>query len=278
MVRLKVNNPVVPLPRDDPLNAWHLGMESMGSSLSRRKFNASEAFSESLVFGENYTSSVAVLGRLTAVSLQPQGYQPAPSASISGSGTGTVSTVIHVFFRTAQMLVAGGKVLLQAPSGYDFGAVCQVSDLPKDGHHSHYYSIGGDHVTRRLPFVVCAGQQTFNSGFDLALVQLSTRLFAEEMYGWQILVDPPRLSSTLDGDWLIFTEASGQIDGATVSSGTHGGSYISYQLYYRSLASMQFHVSDLKPQELTGKEAILHLLFRLGGIVLNSHSVVQCCA
>ncbi|CAE7435844.1 PAP18 [Symbiodinium natans] len=270
MVRLKVNNPVVPLPRDDPLNAWHLGMESMGSSLSRRKFNASEAFSESLVFGENYTSSVAVLGRLTAVSLQPQGYQPAPSASISGSGTGTVSTVIHVFFRTAQMLVAGGKVLLQAPSGYDFGAVCQVSDLPKDGHHSHYYSIGGDHVTRRLPFVVCAGQQTFNSGFDLALVQLSTRLFAEEMYGWQILVDPPRLSSTLDGDWLIFTEASGQIDGATVSSGTHGGSYISYQLYYRSLASMQFHVSDLKPQELTGKEAILHLLFRLGGIVLNS--------
>ena len=64
-----------------------------------------------------------------------------------------------------------------------------MSDLPNDGH---YYATGTVGVTRRLPFVSCEGQQSGES-VNAAIVQLSTRLFAGEMYGWQILTSPPRL-------------------------------------------------------------------------------------
>eukprot|EP00439_Symbiodinium_sp_Y106_P047491 s5045_g6.t1 len=271
MVRLRVRNPASPLPGDDPMNVWHLGLESMGSSpFTRRSKNVSDAFlvSEQL-FGANYTASVAVLGRLTAVSLQPQSYQPA-LPSLQPGDASLAGTIVEVFFRTAQMLPAGGTVVLQAPPGFDFGIACDVSDLPKGGHH---YSKGrAGEVTWRLPFLSCTGQQSQQSealrGFDAARVSLEERLFGGEAYGFQIRVVPPILGFAADGDWSLFTQAAaGRMDGSVAMSSANGGSY---QLYYREVASMQVHISDLKPRELTGKEAVLHLLFRLGGIPLSS--------
>ena len=86
---------------------------------------------------------------------------------------------------------------------------------------------------------------------------------------------PPRIVGFADSnaDWSLFTEAAaGRMDGSVAISSANGGSY---QLYYREVASIQVHISDLKPRELTGKEAVLHLLFRLGGIHLSSNSVVS---
>ena len=269
MVRVEVQNPAEPLPRDDPLNAWHLGLESMGSSLSRRQVNASGGFSAFSLLGENFTSSVAVLGRLTHASLQPQGYQPSLSDFMSDVHSASAGIGMQVFFRTAQILT-GGTVVLQAPSGFDFGNPCQVSNLPSK---DHYYAIAKAGDTRRLPYLDCRGDQDGET-VNVAMIMLSTRLFAQETYGWQILVRPPRLGLDSKGEWMLYTQvATGRIDGTPTAVPSSTGD--PYQLYYRSLASLHVHISDLKPKELTGKEAMVHVLFRLGGIVLNSYSALE---
>ena len=273
VVRLEVDNPSTPLLEDDDANTWFLSLRSMGFSTSFREVNLS-AFESASLLGSysSYSASKAVLGMLTAT-LQPLSFQP------------NRVTTLQLFFRTAQPVATGGAVRLQAPPGFDFGEAgsdasngrCEAVDLDD----SHYYAAAAV-TTLRLPQLNCSASSssqllfgTLITGFNVAVVRLKARLFAAQMYGWQITVRAPSMPVFDDivqsglNYWHLYTEnsAAGLVDGTPSPIALVGQDL--YRLHYRSLSSFDLRFSSLQPLELSGQESMLQVSFRLGGIPLS---------
>ena len=268
--RLDVDNPSTPLLEDAAANTWYLSLRSMGSSTSFREVNLS-AFASAALLG-TYSASKAVLGRLTDATMQPLSFQPSLSFKPLEDQK---KTIVQLFFRSTQRVAAGGAVRLQAPPGFDFGSFsCQSMDLSE----SHYYSQAAS-ITLRLPQLNCSTSSashllsngTLLQSFSVALVSLKARIFAAQMYGWQISIRAPSMAvfDEVRGlGWHLYTlNSAGSLVDGTPTSIPMGPD--AYKLHYRSLPLTDTQFSSLQPFTLSGQESMLRVSFRLGGIPLD---------
>ncbi|CAJ1372945.1 unnamed protein product [Effrenium voratum] len=255
MVRLQVNNPSLPRQREDVMNTWFLGLRSSGSSMSFRSLNLS-AFDLATELGANYSSSRSILGVITDATIQPLMQQPTlPFLQPAEQSF----TAVQIFFRPSQDVLAGGAVLVQAAPGFSFGT-CQSSDLPASSHYYFDYS-SGTQSTSPLPQLSC--ETSSNSPFH-ALIRLKSRIFASQMYAWQITVRMPPVDLYDENyGWYLYTQtaAGSLVDGTTTA--VPAANRDVFKLYHRSLP-LQAAFSSLQPFELSGTESTLQLLFRLG--------------
>ena len=227
MVRLQVNNPSLPRQREDVMNTWFLGLRSSGSSMSFRNLNLS-AFDLATELGANYSSSRSILGVITDATIQPLMQQPTlPFLQPAEQSF----TAVQIFFRPSQDVLAGGAVLVQAAPGFSFGT-CQSSDLPASSHYYFDYS-SGTQSTSPLPQLSC--ETSSNSPFH-ALIRLKSRIFASQMYAWQITVRMPPVDLYDENyGWYLYTQtaAGSLVDGTTTA--VPAANRDVFKLYHRSL-------------------------------------------
>ena len=192
----------------------------MGFSTSFREVSVSFASDD---LGEAFGTSKAVLGMLLDASLQPLSFQP-------------METTIQLFVRTTQEVAAGGAIRLEAPKGFDFASsTCGSLELD-----SHYYT-EAKVTTLRLPHLNCSNFSSYldSPSSNVALIRLKARLFAEQMYGWQMDVRAPSMSvfdDVVSGGlnyWRLYTEnqAGSLVDGTPSPIPLIGQG--SFRLHYR---------------------------------------------
>jgi hypothetical protein len=210
VLRLVVNNPPQPLSQSDPANRWRVILRSKGLNTQAGVPYSfpSSPFSNSVVgavMNTDYASTVAVLGKLSSLVIQPGDY----SASTS------VNAKVHfvsIWFKTAQDTspsASSSFVLIAAPTGFEFNSGCVVRDLPQQYYSSYYYTssssiariwplaavlkctgLTGDNQIAVPPLVSSVGLKERN----FALISLNSKLFANRKYGLQLQVLNPTVN------------------------------------------------------------------------------------
>jgi len=255
-VGLTVTNPPKALPRSDPRNRWYLSMRSAGTHTTVQTagpldFNAQNELNYAAYFSTN----VAVLGQLADACLQPTDFRP------------TSDHQLYIFFKTEQSAGFLGYVVVDAPSGFDFGTVCNFGDLD-----AAYYSSTAGQQTFPLPEPAACGGFKLDKSSDAnnrAIIQVRGHLRPGRIYGFQIAVtNPSTYEAGQQTSWRIWTrnQAQSYIDGTAnsvsfVSPGS-AGTIFAGEIEKRpswglsqSMIEVGFHVDPLLPWSMTVQEA-----------------------
>ena len=114
-VRISVVNPRLPLRKDDPLNLWTINLIAAdGDTLAGPTPFISLEEEKSL---PGWAGNLAVLGRLEGESIQPSNFAAG------------ANNTLNVFVQMTQQMPIYSYLVIDAPPGYDFTAVCSTADL-----------------------------------------------------------------------------------------------------------------------------------------------------
>lgn len=206
-VQLVVTNPSRPLLRDDPDNVWLLAPGGSAGLVPAVPFLS--LAEEALHPG--WVGNVAVLTALAGESLQP---------TILHAGA---DNYLHVFFTAVHSMVSSSYVVLDAPDDFDFGAVCEVSDLDKDYYADWQGLPWGEGFTGPLSQTNTLGSSPncigdnwkrlvrtapATSNFTRARIRVLRTLLSGRAYGFKLRVRNTRNYSVLQHDmWRMWIQS-----------------------------------------------------------------------
>jgi hypothetical protein len=267
MIKLTVNNPETALPRTGETNQWTVVLRGRGLYTSEKitepsKFQKVSKGTEATDFGSN----VAVVGKLSHVSIQPTDFRISQGGILGQSSAVTITQELYVFFKAEQTAGFESSVLLQGPLGYDFGAQCEPGMLP-----STYYVVGLVGRTYPLPETVsCTGGKSgASTAFNRAEIKLSGLIHPGRQYGFKIkVINPESYKGDHHNQWELWTKDKNNyyVDGSYGSPRFNGDSdskLRSWGLYQKSLNvdSFPLHlavsITPLLPFSLTKTEATI---------------------
>jgi hypothetical protein len=260
--QIQLNNPQDAFKADDVDNQYEIRVNSL-------QFPTVVAGPYTLgsVPMDGYGKSVAVLGKLSDMILQPSNY---------GASQGNY---LRIFFRTEQMVgsmaVPEARVMVQAPEGYDFQQYCEVSNLEPAYYipEAERFDPCGDQAalgtctpylrTYGLPLhtpAKCNGKVplgvTSQGTYSQAMISTNGRLMQASLYGFKLkIINKPLFISTDRNNWRIFTLSATEtyVDGAdeTIRFNQKDlpGENTSWGVYPHAMPEANFKVAieDLKP-------------------------------
>jgi hypothetical protein len=273
MIRAAVKNPPNAIPEREVTNAWTLVTNSKGMNFASPdgyttptvQFFATEV---------EYSNAVAVLGQLTEYSIQSS------NPVVSLPSLPEVST-LSIFFHIGVTTMLGARILVHAPTGYSFGRLCRVSELP-----GAYFATKKGEV-HPLPEVVrCIGhvseltrpslvevqvRDDESTPTNQAVIDTRLRLLADKSYGFGVQVtNPLRNIPPEENLWYVWTlTPKGEYVAGTPSwIPTDPVTHDKLQLYHRGLRSIDepsrdgivhfnIRVADMTPMVLTGGPTII---------------------
>ncbi|CAJ1401260.1 unnamed protein product, partial [Effrenium voratum] len=254
-VELVVNNPTTALKRDDPNNAWSLGVVNNGfnpaqtiasTPLSTKELTFCPSPRDTLFclqeLGTDYSNALSVLGKLSDFFIAPAQY-----------GVGQLNT-LSVFFMTEQevgsLTNVETEIWVDAPSGFNFGQYC--SALPLDD----IYYIPEGRGTSPLPageLIPCVGAPTSVNELTYNRAKLSTtgRLLRGTFYGFRVqVVNAAVYVRTQLDEWRLWTYVKttgngvdGTYETARVNERVPAGADTSWGMYLQGMPTNNFMVS-----------------------------------
>ncbi|CAJ1337836.1 unnamed protein product, partial [Effrenium voratum] len=246
-VELVVNNPTTALKRDDPNNAWSLGVVNNGfnpaqtiasTPLSTKELTFCPSPRDTLFclqeLGTDYSNALSVLGKLSDFFIAPAQY-----------GVGQLNT-LSVFFMTEQevgsLTNVETEIWVDAPSGFNFGQYC--SALPLDD----IYYIPEGRGTSPLPageLIPCVGAPTSVNELTYNRAKLSTtgRLLRGTFYGFRVqVVNAAVYVRTQLDEWRLWTYVKttgngvdGTYETARVNERVPAGADTSWGMYLQGM-------------------------------------------
>lgn len=205
-IKVTVGQPSFPLQKTDVLNRWSLQLSSKGwyrqssQVVPPVNFVGSELCTSSCEFSTN----VAVLGKLSVCNLQPRSFK-----------AGDEDNMLQIFFRPEQRSGYRGLVMVVGPIGFNFATAlpdrCQPSRLPEE----YYRTVGSDEPTRYLPIVEscisdCSAVWSCpDATYNRANIRIQNSLEPKFVYGFRIFVINTATHKAGDvSSWRIITADS----------------------------------------------------------------------
>ena len=242
-ISLMVDNPSSALLQTDSLNIWTMSAQwsdiVSGTSLS--------------IPPQHFTNNLAVIGSLTNQVIVPSTF-----------ALGATGNNLYVFFQTTTRCVdsetLSAQIIVDAPSGFDFGQACTVAQLDS----SIYNVVEGDanqSVTLPLPTpqdssfiesISCTGVSTSSNTYNRAIINMANGggLVAGATYGFRLLVHNPSVAPS-QNFWNIttFRNPKSQCDGSIGTVPMIKGTSDSWRLYSADMArgSMTVSVASMQP-------------------------------
>lgn len=260
IVSFTVRNPTSPLVQGAEENQWYLDLTGTGGFPAAQEaaphlFNGSGEPAGSVDRGD-FGSSVSVLGRLGAASMQPTSFKVSEEH------------YLHIFFCAEQSSGGGGSGLMMvAPLAFDFGHPCDVGDLDLA-----YYAKDMTGQVYGLPEVArCESRISTDGTVQEARIHMAGALHAGRHYAFSMRITNTASYAPSDiTGWHLWTMAQDDalVDAVAATlalnplfAGGPKNTQVSFGVYQKRMLltltppQVRIHVAPLLPYTLTGEEA-----------------------